>query len=274
MKSALRFLRRQANHFGAFGAITLKEQTAYTAWFWSDLLGQVVLMLIAVAFWRAVYAATPTLRGLEQEQTIAFVLVANTVGMVVRWSMIWDFGMMIRDGSIAMELLRPVDFQLRMYASKLVHLGATMLRQMLLLGAFAWLFLGLRLTADPLVWLGFVLSMLLGNAILFFFDWTLSLVAFYSTELRGLMIMRDGIAVFFSGFLIPLALLPDWLQAVAALLPFGQVLNTPVAILTGIIPLTDLPGALLGQLAWLVGLAVISRPAFGWAVRKVTVQGG
>ncbi|MFZ5826047.1 MAG: ABC transporter permease [Bacillota bacterium] len=270
MKNALRHIR----HFGAFGSITLKEQTAYTAWFWSDLLGQVVLMLIAVAFWRAVYAATPSLRGLEQEQTIAFVLVANTVGLVVRWSMIWDFGVMIRDGSIGIELLRPVDFQLRMYATKLVHLGATIIRQMLLLGAFAYLFLGLRLTTDLRVWLAFALSMLLGNAILFFFDWTLSLVAFYSTELRGLIIMRDGIAVFFSGFLIPLALLPDWLQRVAALLPFGQVLNTPVAILTGIIPLADLPAALLGQLAWLAGLAAVSRPAFGWAVRKVTVQGG
>ncbi len=270
----LRLLRRHLRHLIAYGSITLKERTAFTAWFWSDLLGQVVLMLIFAAFWRAVYAGRASLGGLSEEQTLAYVLVVNTVGLVVRWSLIWEFGLLLRDGSIAVELIRPVDFQLRMYAKMTTTTLFTMLQQMLLLGLVAVLFLGLRLPLDPLRWLAFIASLLIGNGILFFFDWTLSLVAFYSTEVRGLLIFRDGFASFFSGFLIPLAMLPDWLQRVAALLPFGQVLNTPVIILTGIVPVHEVPGLLFTQILWLAGLILISRPAFRIAIRQVTVQGG
>lgn len=267
-------LRRHLRHLIAYANITLKEQTAFTGWFWSDLLGQVVLMLLFSAFWQAVYQGRESLGGLSAQQTLAYVLVVNTVGLVVRWSLIWEFGVMIRDGSIAVELLRPVDFQLRMYAKMTTTMLFTMGQQMLLLGLVAVLVLGLRLPADPLVWLSFLLSLLVGNAILFFFDWTLSLVAFYSTEVRGLMIFRDGIASFFSGFLIPPAIMPDWLQRVAAFLPFGQVLNSPAMILTGIVPLSEVPRILGVQLLWLVGLVLISRPAFRVAIRHVTVQGG
>lgn len=265
---------RAIRHFSAFASITLKERLAYTGWFWSDLLGQVVLMIIAVSFWRAVYTVSPTVGGLGREQTVAYVLAANAVGLVVRWSLAWDLGVLVQQGKIAIELLRPVDFQLRMYASTFATQGATMAQHMVLLGALAWLFLGLQLPRNPAVWGWFLLSLVLGNAIQFAFDWILALSAFYTTEIRGVQIFRDGFASFFSGLLIPLAMLPVWLQRVAGALPFGQVLNTPVAIFTGMTPPEAAPRALLVQVAWLAGLLVVGRPLFRVAVRKVTVQGG
>ncbi|HYG60144.1 MAG TPA: hypothetical protein VD902_18915, partial [Symbiobacteriaceae bacterium] len=112
------------------------------------------------------------------------------------------------------------------------------------------------------------------NAILFFFDWTFASLAFYTTEVWGMHILREGVATFFSGALIPLAMLPGWLQAVAGALPFGQALYAPIGLLTGMIPLTSLPQVWLGQLIWLVGLGVFSRLMFTVAARKITVQGG
>lgn len=267
-------LRRFWVHLTAFAAISLKQQMAYTAWFWADLLGQVVLMAIGVAFWSAVYAVTPAVGGLDRQQTIAYVLASNIVGLVVSWSMVWDLGAMLQSGAIATELSRPVDFQLRMYATKLAEVGSAVVKHMLFLGAAAWLLFGFRPPADPRVWLWFLLSMLVGNAVLFFSDWIFSLSAFYTTEVRGLLILRDGFASFFSGFMIPLPAMPEWLQQVAHVLPFGQILHTPVAILTGITPVSEAPRALVGQVCWLVGLILVSRPLFRLAVRRVTVQGG
>lgn len=267
-------LRRFWIHLSAFFAITLKQQMAYTAWFWADILGQVVVMAIGVAFWSAVYAVTPTVGGLDRQQTIAYVLAANVVGLVVSYSMVPDIGYMLQSGSIATELTRPVDFQLRMYATKLAEVGSTVIKHLILLGAAAWLLYGFQPSTDLRVWLWFLLSLLVGNAVLFFSDWIFSLAIFYTTEVRGLLILRDGIASFFSGLMIPLPVLPQWLQDVAAALPFGQILHTPVSIITGVIPVSEAPRALVGQLCWLVGLILLSRPLFHLAVRRVTVQGG
>jgi ABC-2 type transport system permease protein len=267
-------IRRSWRQFAGIAAVTMKERLAYTSWFWADIFGQMVIMTIYFFFWKAVYAHRAEVGGLSQQQTIAYALVANAVGMVIRWSMVWEFGTMLRSGSIAVELLRPVDFQLRMYSWMVTTVGGTMLQHMLLLGLFGRFCLGLPLPSDPLVWLWFFLSLFVGQGVLFFFDWTISLIAFYATEVRGLYILRDGFASFFSGMLVPLAILPGWLQTVAAVLPFGQVLNTPVQIFTGITPVSGAPRALLVQLLWLVGLWAVSRPAFRAAVRQVTVQGG
>ncbi len=267
-------IRHRLRQFGALCGAIFKQRLAYTPWFWSDVLGQLVLMVIYTYFWRGVFAGQGTVGGMTEAQTIAYVLIANATGMVLRWSLIGEIGQMLRDGSIATELLRPMDFQVRMFAWTLTTVGGTMAQHMLLLGGFAYLFMDLRLPSDPFVWFWWVLSMLLAGGVLFFFDWAVSMISFYSTEMRGLLILRDGIISFFSGYVIPLAMFPDWLKRVAAFLPFGQMLDTPVMIVTGGLPISAVPKALLTQVLWLIGLALISRPAFQWAVRKVTVQGG
>jgi len=48
----------------------------------------------------------------------------------------------------------------------------------------------------------------------------------------------------------------------------------PVSFLSGVTPISAAPQALLVQLAWLIGLGVLSRLVFKRSVRKITVQGG
>ncbi len=127
---------------------------------------------------------------------------------------------------------------------------------------------------DPLVWIVFLISLTLGASILFLFDWIFASLAFYSTETWGLSVVRIGVATFFSGALVPLTMMPTWLQDVAAALPFAQTIFVPVSFLSGITPIANALQVWLVQLAWLAGLLVLSRWVFSRAVRQVTVQGG
>ncbi len=81
-------------------------------------------------------------------------------------------------------------------------------------------------------------------------------------------------ALFFSGALIPLTMMPDWLRNIALILPFSQVVYLPVSLLSGITPVSDMPRIWLIQSVMLVALLFLSRFVFGRAVRVVTVQGG
>ncbi len=266
-------VRREALTYAAVASTAIKGSLAYTAWVWADLITTVASMFIFVYFWRAVYAGTQTLGGLTLQQTITYILLARLLAPIVETRTIFYFGFLLRQGMIAVELTRPLDMQARMMAEAFGELSTMLVRRLPLL-VLAWLAFGMQLPANPAVWGAFAVSLVLGMIVLFLFDWMFASLAFYVTETWGLSVVRIGVGSFFSGALVPLAMMPGWLQQVAAALPFAQALSVPVSILSGIIPLGDVPRLWLVQLAWLAALLVLSRAVFRVALRKITVQGG
>jgi ABC-2 type transport system permease protein len=269
-----RTLRGKVRVYGAMAAVMPKMFMAYSIWVWMELFVSIIAVTIFVAFWRAVYASTATISGLTLDQTLNYILLAQLFGEAAYVSnVIYDIGAGLREGQIAAALLRPLDYQTAMYVQNVAQLGINLILK-IPLAIFIWLVYGLELPADPVVWLAFALSLLLGHAVMFFFDWIIGCTAFFSTEIWGMSVVRYSLAMFFSGALIPLNMMPDWLRTIATILPFSQAVFLPVSILSGITPVGDMPRIWLMQFALLGGLIYLSRFIFGRAVRVVTVQGG
>ncbi len=266
-------LRTRIQAYWAFAAMTPKIFLAYRIWIWMEFFVQVITMTIFVFFWRAVYASNPTLGGLTLDQTLNYVLLAQVFAPLAQTRLIYDLGYGMREGLIGIELLRPVDFQGRYYVASLAELVVALVLRIPML-VIAVLVFGVTLPSNPLVWVAFLVALVLGHAVIFFFDWILGCMSFYTTEVWGWGVLRYGIGLFFSGALIPLAIMPPTLQAITLALPFAQALYVPVSILSGITPLSQVPQVWLEQLLWMVGLLVASRLVFRVAVRAVTVQGG
>jgi len=266
-------LARISRPYAAIVSSVPRLYLAYRAWAWMDFIVQIIALTVFVFFWRAVYAGRSSLGGLTEAQTINYILLAQVMAPVVMESLVFTFGGLLREGQLATELLRPMDVQTRFYVEQLSSLAISLVLK-IPLAVIAWLGFGLRLSRDPLVWLAFLFTLVLGHAVLFCFDWLFACLAFYTTETWGLGMVRQSIGVFFSGALIPLALMPEWLRTICQSLPFVQALYVPVSLLSGITPLSQAPGLWVAQLAWLTGLLVASRVVFRIAVRKVTVQGG
>ncbi len=267
-------IRRQVRVYGASALIRAKILLAYPTWVWVNYVVQGISLIIFVFFWRAVYANTDTINGLALQQTLNYIILARLfTPLTDNTNMIYNFGILLREGQMSVELLRPLDFQAASFGNMLGQLIAELTLQVPLI-LVAWLVLGLQLSLDPMVWAAFLISALLGFVVLFFFDWILGCLAFYVTEIWGVSVGRYAVSNFFSGMLIPIVLLPDWLQQIALALPFAQSLYVPVSILSGIVPLSNVPRVWLSQLIWLVALGVLSRLVFRLAVRKITVQGG
>lgn len=250
-----------------------KQIMAYSTWVWMEFITQILSMVIFVAFWRAIYSVSAEIGGLNLRQTLNYVLLAEIVSPVISTRLIFNFSSLIRDGSIAVELVRPVDLQARFYVEQLSGLLVSLLFKLPLL-LFAVLVFGLELPGSPLVWLVFAVALLLGHAVTFFFDWAFGCLAFFTTETWGLSVIRDAVGLFFSGALVPLVMMPGWLQTLAAAMPFAQALAMPVSLLSGIISLDRAPSIWLVQLAWIAGLGLASRVIYRLALRRVTVQGG
>ena len=266
-------IRRQFNIYLAIAAMVPKEYLAYSIWVWAEFVTQILSLVIYSFFWRAVYGGAVTIAGLTLQQTLNYILLARIFAPLVETRLIFRFGFIIRSGQVVMELLRPIDFQAREYVEAITGV-VMLLAQKIPLFLIAWALFGLQFSSDPVAWLVFFVALLMGQSIIFFFDWIFACLAFYSTETWGLSMVKVGLAQFFSGALIPLVMMPGWLQNVAAALPFAQALAVPLGLLSGVTPLADAPRVLWVQFIWLVALGLLSRIVFAIAVRKVTVQGG
>ena len=257
----------------ALAVMAAKMFLAYNWSTWLRILQNLVGMVAFVYFWRAVYASTATIGGLALTTTLTYILLARVFEPLADLDLVMEFGWGLRDGGLAMLLVRPMDLQLSYYAQNLGGLMLALGRQgpALLLATFAF---GLRWPTDPLVWLVFIASALLGRSVMFCFDWILGCLTFYTTEVWGLWAAVQAAGLFLTGALLPLNVMPDWLRLLVQATPFAQSIYVPVSLLSGLTPLSEAPRLLLGQVAWLIGLLVVSRLFFRVAVRRITVQGG
>ena len=274
MKTLFSRLRRTILIYGAYAGMVPRLFLAYSSWVWMNFIVQIVALLIFVAFWSAIYAEQEVIGGLDLQQTLNYIILAQIFLPAVHSAgTIYYFGELMREGRVGIELLRPLDFQGANYASNLADMALGLVVQ-LPLAAVAWLLFRFTLPSDPLLWLAFVMTLLLGNTALFVFDWIRARISFDSTETWGLSVLRFGAAQFFSGALIPLVMMPEWLARLAGALPFAQALYMPVSLLSGVTPLAEAPRIWAMQLLYIVGFGLLSRLVFRVSVRRVTVQGG
>ena len=260
----------------AYLALAAMELKTFLIYHWSAVIFSLQSLLGAVVFvyfWRAIYANTVTIAGLTLTATLSYILLARIFQPLGNFRMIGVIGYHLHTGGIAHLHVRPLDMQLAFYAECLGTLAVALGRQAPVL-LLAVLFFDLRLPTDPAVWGIFGLSALLGYTVLFFVDFSLACIAFYTTSTWGLSYTLSVLTTFVGGALVPLNMLPDWLRLILQSLPFAQAVYVPIALLSGVIPMSEAPRLLLTQLAWLAGMALLARLVFTTALRRITVQGG
>ncbi len=266
-------IARRTGAYGAVAAMVPKTFLVFTWSAWVRVLQNLVAMVVYVYLWRAVYANTGTIAGLTLETTLAYILLARIFQPLAEFTLILEFGWHLKEGGIAMLMLRPLDLQLSYYAEALANLALSLLRQVPAI-LLATMFFGLRWPAEPAAWAVFIASALLGRSVIFCLDWMASCVTIYTNATWGFWALVTSVAIFFTGGLLPLAMMPDWLRAIVVNTPFSQAIYVPISLLSGLTPLSEAPRLLLVQLLWLVVLLPLSRLIFNFAVRRITVHGG
>lgn len=230
------------------------------------------LALVAmVALWGAVLSSRGQMGGFTLYEMKGYMLVTFATGWLGNAVGEWALANRIRDGHVAIDLVRPLATQRLMFAQ--VVGGLPM--EAIIIGVVAT---GFVLLAGPipaphnpaLV----LLSLLMVIPIRFGLGFLTALVVFWTQNFHGVAWARNAVEQVFSGSLVPLALMPQWLQATAAVLPFAGLTSTPALIYLGKVD-GAAAVALVGlQLFWSAALWLGAHAAFRGASRMVTVHGG
>jgi ABC-2 type transport system permease protein len=196
--------------------------------------------LIMLALWVAVAKEAPVGRFDERGFQAYFLATLITRLATGAW-VVWDLNQEIRQGTLSMRLLRPVNPLLSFLSD---NLGALPMRLAIVfpifLGIVLWLGPGVlshdpvQLALVPVTYAGaFLMTFTLMAAI--------GTLAFYWEQSLSVFDLYLGLYFVFSGYIMPLELFPGWLREVAGWLPFRYMLSFPVENLLGLV---DRAGAL------------------------------
>jgi len=265
-------LLRAAKAFPTLLRIGVAEVVAYRAEFLVWIL-TTNMPLVMLALWHAV-AADGAVGRFDQKQFTAYYLGVLAVRLVTSNWMAWQMSMEVRDGTLSAKLLRPIN---PLYAYAADHISAIPMRIIVvspivvLLFATSWD----RLAVHDARLLPILAASLVGAWLLTFFSMVLlGTIAFYVDSAMGAFELWIGVHAIFSGYLIPLEVLPGWVRAAANVLPFRFMLAFPVETLVGLLT----PGAALRQLAaqwiYVIATGIAARAAWRAGVRRYAAFGG
>ena len=102
----------------------------------------------------------------------------------------------------------------------------------------------------------------------------LGMLCFWTTRGAAIFDLWMTLELLLSGRLVPLPLMPDWVQEISRFLPFQWAFYFPIQTLVGDYSGTELLRGLGAQLLWiLIGLAIF-RIAWRFAIRRYSAVGG
>jgi ABC-2 type transport system permease protein len=241
-----------------------------------SVLGNIVYMAVAYFLWRSIYASVEadTLRGMTFNETFLYVALGSAFFILLKTYADWYIAFEIREGIIAMYLVKPIDFQL--YTLSYCLGGIAMSLTAITLPTLAMLIFVFRVPFQigPGLIL-FPISLILAFLISFCFDYLIGTIAFYSESIWGMSTTKEIFILVLSGALIPIPFFPEWLQPSLYLLPFQAIYHTPLMMITRPNQGWDifLPDIAV-QIAWTIILFLCTRLFYNQAIKVVRVAGG
>jgi ABC-2 type transport system permease protein len=229
--------------------------------------------LVMLALWSAVAREAPVGR-LGQGELVAYFLAMFVVRQLTgSWS-VWLINMEVREGTLALRLLRPIHPLVSYAASSFAEIPVRGLLAIPVAGTALVVLAGDHLSRDPAIWAIWVLAILGGWLVTLLVNFAIGFLALLVESSTKIMDVWLAAYFVFSGYLIPVELFPPWLRRAVEVMPFRYQLGLPVELMTGA---HDRGAALvlLGR-QWVVVLVAGLVVAVVWrrGIRRFAAYGG
>jgi ABC-2 type transport system permease protein len=260
--------------FWAFARQAFQFIAAYRFNFFMEFVLVLLRMYGIYWVWRVLYTQRPGAFGVDLGQMVTYGVMGMAIELFIWSRPQWYMANQVKSGAIDTDLMKPMDFHFYMLARSvgelLIGIGVLGLPALLV----AYLFLDIQPPPDLLNGLMFVGSLVLGFLLLFHLNFLLGSLSVVALDIRHISWAYFSMVRFLGGQIVPLWLFPDFLRVISEGLPFKGTYYIPISIYIGQLSGVEALRAIEFQLVWLVVLVLLSRVLWGWAYRRLVVQGG
>lgn len=242
----------------------------------SSFLASIMEFFVMLCIWLYVFQAKSSVGDFSFPQMITYLCISQGITSIYGWNNAVErrVFLKVREGDIAFDLLKPVKFNLARVSE---GAGGSVIHILFIMILLLILKLFIPVIQGPSSLSGFcffVLSVLLGFGIMSAISLMAGLATFYLMNYWGLYYTKKAVVDFFSGALVPITLLPVFIQKVNQFLPFSDIVYTPTMIYLGRIRGYSLIPIIGRQAMWVIILGILSKLLYNHAVKKVTINGG
>lgn len=252
---------------------SLKAEITYRSAMIAGIVGTLLSFLIQIFLWKALLG-TGVRQDTNFSEMLLYVVINSCMAELTRGNVASLIEASMIDGSVSMELLRPMSFKYYTLASmfgKNIYGALTRTVPIVVVSVF---FVSPASLPDFPHAVLFLLSALLGILLMLEVTYLVGLLAFWIQRCWFLWFYLNGFKTFFGGTLIPLWFYPESLKTASYFLPFRYMTFEPVSLFLGKTAVSDAWLPLLTALIWLIGLSLLDKLMWQSATKRLAVNGG
>ncbi len=259
----------------AFVAKSFQKRMQYRVANLAGLTTNFFFLLVHVFVYTAFYAAATGPQPLDLDEVITYFVLCQVFFMLMPFfGARSDVTNAIKDGSVALQLTKPVDFHGYWLADECGRACYYLLMRGLPTFLISLLFFAVAIPTEPTTLMAFTVSMSLAAFMSAAITITIFSSAFWTLDTTGISGLSYSIITLFSGMLVPIALWPDWLAHIAAWLPFGGLIDVPFSIYLGKLIGTEVWIAIGKQMLWVLFFLGLGRILLNRGFSRLVIQGG
>lgn len=265
-------MRRLLPVYAIEARMAIQRQAQYRGAAFISILGFLIEPVVYLIVWRTVAAEAGSINGYGVEEFTSYYIVWTLVRVfnLALAPGAWDWW--VRSGRISNDLLHPVDPYHRNLASMA---GAKVVWIALWIPVAVFLVLVFRPEFSPSLFEAatFFVAAWAGYVVRFNVLWILGLVSFWTTRAEALVAVVVAMELLLSGRLVPMAVMPEWVQAVSSWLPFKWTFQFPIEVLIGRLSTGEIVRGIGVQTLWGLALGLAILVVWRQAIRKFTAVG-
>lgn len=271
MKTA-RDEKKNFKKYFLWASINLRSQFAYRGAIFENVFSFIMQLLLMVSLWSAIYAQKDQINNRTLDQMIQYVLISNTITSFYVYPSIHFLSRDIKNGSIAYDLMRPLDFQLQFIFKNLGRIASSVIT-VLPFFFISIIVLPVDITQGNILFSFF--SVLMGIITCVLFDFLLGVACFWTENSWGITFARNFAIQFLSGAFIPLDFLPKTFSKILQnYLPFSGIVYWPIQLFTTNVSNERFIVHLVVQLLWCMLFFGIGRILYCRIRSLTTINGG
>jgi ABC-2 type transport system permease protein len=254
--------------------IAIAEQIQYRVANYMYMLGMVAEPVIYLVVWQTVAAQQGgSVQGITAGQFAAYYIVWTLVRNINIVFTPYGWEERIREGRLSAQLLRPL-FPIVEDLGFFLGWKPVVIVLWLPIAFFLSVVFHPVLNPTPLAIAVFAVSLLGAYLIRSLNQSSLGLITFWTTRVGPIFQLYIAAELLLSGRLVPMALMPDWVQTIANVLPFQWTFGFPIEALVGNLTTEQLIGGLAMQLLWIVIGVILVRVVWHFAIRRYSAVAG
>lgn len=257
-----------------FARIGFVNMLAYRARYYVGVMTYLFNVAVYYFIWRAVYQHSATVAGLSLPEMITYVAVGWIIRSFYFNEIDRDIAAQVQEGRLAMNLIRPVDFQTTMIADSAGQSAFRAVLFTLPIGVVIGLIFPVRPPASLLAGCLFLLSAIFTFFLVAAINFLVGLIAIRTKSILGILRAKYLVLELLSGLLIPTTLFPEPLRTILLASPFPHINYTPAALYLGQASGLAAVRLLALQAGWTLALLALGQLAWRRSRAQITIQGG